>query len=81
MKAITTRFVGATNTRGSRIIASDSDGHRVTLPYPHELSSEEAHRKAAEALRDSMRWTGRLVEGSIKGGMVFVFLYGDERRS
>ena len=56
MKAIRTRYHGATNTRGSRIIASDGDGNRASIPYPHELNSEEAHRKAALALCAKMGW-------------------------
>lgn len=56
MKAILTKYVGPSNTRGGRIIASDSDNNRVTISYPHELSSEQAHRKAAEALCKKMNW-------------------------
>lgn len=74
MKAISTKYRGPTDTRGGRIIASDSDNNRVTIPYPHELNSDDAHRKAAEALREKMGWTGELIEGGTKGGSVFVFL-------
>lgn len=74
MKAIETRYVGPTNTRGARIIASDSDGNRITIGYPHELNSEDAHRAAAEKLRESMQWKGELVSGSTKRGYVFVFV-------
>jgi hypothetical protein len=74
MKAITTKFLGATNTRGSRISASDSDGNRVTISYPHELSGEAVHRKAAEALCQKMHWSGPLAGGAVKTGYVFVFV-------
>jgi hypothetical protein len=77
-KAIVTRYAGPTNSRGSRIIASDEDGNRLVLPYPHELSGEAVHRAAAEALRDKMHWSGELIGGGIKGGYAFVFL--PERR-
>ena len=73
MKAIETTYHGPTNTRGSRIIARDSDGNRVSIPYPHELSGEAVHRKAAEALRDKMGWTGELIGGGTKRGYCFVF--------
>jgi hypothetical protein len=73
MKAIITKYHGPTNTRGSRITASDEDGNRVTIPYPYDLSGEAVHRKAAEALCDKMGWHGELADGSIKGGYVFVF--------
>ena len=74
MKAIETRYVGPTNTRGARIIARDSDNNRVTISYPHELSGEAVHRKAAEALRDKMGWTGELISGGTKRGYCFVFV-------
>ena len=54
MKAILTRYHGPTNTKGSRISASDSDGNQITIGYPHELSGMDVHRKAAYALRDKM---------------------------
>ena len=73
MKAIFTKYVGPTNTRGSRIIASDSDGNKVTISYPYELSGEDVHRKAANALCSKMNWTGNLVAGGTKTGYVFVF--------
>lgn len=59
MKAIVTKYHGPTNTRGSRITASDEDGNRVSIPYPYELSGEDVHRKAAEALCEKMNWGGR----------------------
>jgi hypothetical protein len=74
MKAITTRYFGPGNVRGARIIASDSDGNRVTIPYPHELSGEDVHRKAANALCEKMHWSGDLDGGAVKNGYVFVFV-------
>jgi hypothetical protein len=82
MKAITTRYIGQTNHRPARIIASDSDGNRVTLPYDgltddrtdYLALNEDPHRKAAKALCAKMGWTGRLVAGGVKDGYVFVFL-------
>jgi hypothetical protein len=73
MKAIQTKYIGPTNFRGSRIKASDGDKNSITISYPHELSGEDVHRKAAEALRDKMGWTGNLVGGGLKNGYVFVF--------
>ena len=73
MKAISTTFKGPTDTRGARIIAREPDGKRLTLPYPHELNSEAAHRAAAEALRDRLEWKGELVAGWTRHGYVFVF--------
>ena len=76
MKAITTKYHGWTNHRGSQIIASDLDGNRFTLKE-FEISNfrthDEAHRAAAEGLRDKMGWKGDLIGGGVKGGMVWVF--------
>lgn len=74
MKAIVTKYHGPTNTKGSRISASDEDGNKVSIPYPHELSGEAVHRAAAAALCAKMGWTGELAGRSLKGGYVFVFL-------
>jgi hypothetical protein len=73
MKAIQTKYIGPTNFRGSRIKASDGDKNSITISYPYELSGEDVHRKAAEALRDKMGWTGNLIGGGLKNGYVFVF--------
>jgi hypothetical protein len=76
MKAIITKYHGPTNNRGSHISAMDSDRNRVSIPYPHELSGEAAHHKAALALCAKMGWTGQLVGGATKRGYVFVFTEG-----
>lgn len=73
MKAIQTKYVGPTNTKGSRIIATDNDGNKVTISYPYELSGEDVHRKAAQALCDKMNWKGEMIAGWVKNGYVFVF--------
>lgn len=73
-KAICTRYHGPTNTRGARITATDLDGNRKSIPYPHELRSEEGHQKAAQELADKMGWKGKLVGGAIKHGYAFVFV-------
>lgn len=73
MKAIITKYHGATDTRGSRISATDTDRNRVSIPYPYELSGEAVHRAAAEALCDKMGWSKNLLGGGIKGGYAFVF--------
>ena len=79
MKAIRTRYKGPTDYRGSRIIASDEDGNRITISYDDALNSEEAHRQGAEALCNKMDWEGDMVSGSLKDGYVFVFLKSDHR--
>ena len=75
MQAIQTKYLPATDTRGSRIKATCETGS-ITIAYPHELSGQAVHRKAAEALVDKF-WPGikdKLLGGSLKdGSSVFVF--------
>jgi hypothetical protein len=49
MQAIYTKYLPATNSRGSRIKAT-CDAGSITIPYPYELSGDEVHRAAAKAL-------------------------------
>jgi hypothetical protein len=76
MQAIQTKYLGVTNTKGSRIKATCAAGS-ITIPYPHELGQgQPAHRKAAEALVAKLGWS---VHGALLGGQlpdhshVFVF--------
>ena len=73
MKAITTKYYGPTNSKGSRIIATDEDRNRISIGYPHELSGMDCQAKAAVALCRKMNWRGKLLGVGIKGGYVFVF--------
>ena len=78
MKAITTKYHGATNTRGSRISAQDENRNRVSLAYDDELSSDENHDAAALALCHKMNWKRHnLVRGHEKRGNVYVFMADD----
>jgi hypothetical protein len=74
VKAITVKYIGPTDRRGSRLKAFDSDNNSVTIPYPHGMKQSESHRKAAEMLRDKMGWQGEMISGGTKEGEVFVFL-------
>jgi len=78
MKAITTKYFGPGERRGSRIKAS-CEGASVTIPYPYELSGEDCHRAGAIALIQKMKWApvvivgGGLPDGN---GYAFVMLGG-----
>lgn len=74
MKAITTKFHGATDARGSRVIASDQDGNKVIASYDHALNAEQMHAHAADMLCRKMQWAGTLIQGSLAKGYVFVWL-------
>jgi len=75
MKAILTKYIGCTSTRGSRIKAYDCDGHSLTIAYPFQLSGEAVYREAAERFARKMKWEGegQLVGGALKDGYAFVF--------
>ena len=77
MKAISTKYLGPTNYRGSRIKADDGDGNTITIGYPHEISVIEAHAQAAFALCLKMGWKGELVGGWTGKGGVFCFEHSD----
>lgn len=75
MVAITTKYLGPTNTKGSRIKASAGRGREVTISYDHALGQEACHAKAARALMTKMGWPNKLVAGGLKnGGYVFVMI-------
>jgi hypothetical protein len=76
---ITTRYLGPTNFKGSRIVADAGLGRRVILSWHSENTSDENHSRAAMALVDKMGWdhgTETLYGGSKEkgGGMVWVFV-------
>lgn len=75
MKAIITKFIPCTNTKGAKIKATTGKGGQsLIINYPHELSTDEAHRAAAQALCDKMKWPGNLIDGGLETGeQVFVF--------
>ena len=77
VRAIMTKYIPATDYKGSRISATDGHGHRVTIGYRDDLSSEEAHKLAAVKLIDKMQWKRhRLVGGT--WGDKYIFTLDDE---
>lgn len=79
-KAIFTKFLPCTNTRGSRIVASDMDRNRKVANYEHALHFEERHGFAAFMLATSLGWHGFYVSGGGKNGeTVWVCVSQDDR--
>ena len=83
MQAITTKYLFATNSKGSRIKAT-CDAGSITIPYPHELSGMDVHAKAAMELCRKLGWTsmhgydGDWVGGYTHGdSYAFVYVIGD----
>ena len=46
---IVTRYTGATDTMGARIVATNGD-RSISIGYPHEASGERAHMIAAREM-------------------------------
>jgi hypothetical protein len=78
MIAILTKYLGPTNTRGSRIKAY-TDRHSITVSHDYALDGEGVHRKAAQALMDKMGWPNELISGGVAGGYAFVMLPAIEK--
>lgn len=70
-QAITTKYHGPTNTRGSRISASAEAG-RIFVPYDHALSLSDNHAAAAAAFAAKWGWDGSWHGGGTAAGYVFV---------
>lgn len=83
MQAITTRYHGPTNTRGSRVSARCQAG-RVTLNWDDALNQDQNHDRAALALARKLGWLEKrshavdLVRGGLPDGRgnVYVFWHG-----
>lgn len=69
MQAIQTKFLGPTNSRGSRIKATCAAGSR-TVEYDHAMNVEENHCYAAQMLQEKLGWLshGELAFGTLSDG-------------
>lgn len=71
-QAITTRYLGPTNARGSRIRAA-CDAGSITVPYDHALGIEDNHAAAVVALANKLGWNDTdWCGGATKAGYVWV---------
>ena len=71
LQAITTSYLGPTNSRGSRCKAKCSAG-TATIQWDSAKSSEDNHCAAAQAVMDKFDWHGKYVSGHTDKGMCFV---------
>jgi hypothetical protein len=76
MKAILTRYLGPTNTRGSRVKAWAEGVPPVTMTWHAELGVEENHTAAASDLVAKYGWgvKTRLVGGGLPDGTGYAFV-------
>lgn len=72
-QAITTKYIGPSNTRGSRIKATAAAGS-VTIEYDDGLNSAANHSKAAEALAVKYGWRGNWLMGGMPEGTGYCFV-------
>lgn len=70
-QAITTRYLGPTNHKGSRIKAWCQAG-MITTAYLYELSVENNHLNAAMKLMQKIGWDNDLIGGWQKHDGVFI---------
>ena len=78
MIAIHTKYIPATNTRGSRIKAYTSSGWSVTVPYNHALSDYHVHYEAVKALveKHELDWPiDQMAYGDSADGKGFTFCF------
>lgn len=69
---ITTKKLGPTDTRGTRITATGG-GHRVTIPYPYDLNTFDAHLSAAKIIAEKFGWTKMaFADSNDRKGYVFI---------
>lgn len=77
MQTITTKYLGPTNYRGSRIKASTTTGVHITRPFNHVHSDVKVHAVVAMELAKSLGWEGQMIAGDTPTGYVFVFSSGE----
>jgi hypothetical protein len=73
MQAITTKYIGPSNVRGSRVKATCQAGS-ITLQWDDSLNSERNHEAAAKALAAKLDWHGEWRGGSPHDGRGFCFV-------
>jgi len=76
---ISTKYVGPTNTRGSRVKAVTGDNNHatgkpdtITVPWDNARNSLDNHKAAAKALAERLNWDGEWQGGDTETGYVFI---------
>lgn len=78
VQAITTKFIGPSNTKGARIKAKAAAGS-ITVDYDHALGIEANHAAAAKALVERYGWRGVWFQGGMPDDCGFVFVSGERQ--
>lgn len=82
MQAIHTRYLGPTNHRGARIIAS-CDARRAIVPWDYSLNVSDNHQVAARSLAHDLGWLDgfRIESGSLPGSLGYAHVLVAEPRA
>lgn len=78
LRAISTKYLGPTNTNGSRVkaIARKREGNlpalALTDSWDHSGSIEDNHARVAKLLAVKMEWSGLYIGGGTDDGYTFV---------
>jgi hypothetical protein len=72
-QAIVTKYIGPSNTKGSRIKASAAAGS-ITVHYDDALNSENNHAAAAQALAAKLGWPGTWYMGGLPNDCGYCFV-------
>lgn len=75
-QAITTKYLGPTNHRGSRIRATAQAGS-VVVSWDDELDVNDNHLAAARTLAAKFSWPGRLIGGGLPSNRGNVYVVDD----
>lgn len=67
-QSIVTKYIAPTNSRGSRVNATASEGASVTVSYGNEPTDDMEHVKALTELVNKLGWHGEWHCGAVKGG-------------
>ena len=73
-QAITTRYFGPGNVRGSRVKATSGGGLSIALHWDDALNSVQNHALAAKTLAEKYDWHGAWAGGALADGYAWVCL-------
>ena len=73
MQTITVKYLSPTDFRGARVKATTTGGDSLIIGYDYALGFEGSAVEVAKQLKAKLNWTGSMVGGHIKDGLVFVF--------
>ncbi len=78
MKAIRTKYYGATATKSAHIKASDGDGNYILFSGKLTENVSLNHLHAAAELCSKMNWNGQIAGGQYKDAWYWVFTENTE---